>query len=232
MELNVKEIQKEFPNTHEHLTEMLDRARNWNNEKAVKARLPNHQEIIKTIINYANYLEENNIDPHKITFVGIERGGRLPALLLKAITGAREIRGLSINQSGVKLNEEELQKIIDEAKNSGHHLLFIDTATEDGRQEYIIRTAMRKYGLKKGVHWGLALPNQNEPGNLNLESPTIEDLSKRIDDDKESLGFTKNDVDIIPLIESGRPSKRWKLLRRIANVTKDLGGPIKDKLNR
>ncbi len=83
-------------------------------------------------------------DAHKvglgqIVLVSIDRGGRLPCLILMRALGLNEMYSLKVDQGGRQLDEDKLVEFVAKRTLRGKHVLFVDSTVDSGRQIGVLK---------------------------------------------------------------------------------------------
>lgn len=96
--------------------------------------------IRKTILQY---LDSQGIRFEDILLVGIDRGGRIPALLTREALGVNRVLFLKVDQGGGgvggRLDETRLARFGGHHSFRGKYLVFIDSTVDSGRQIQILK---------------------------------------------------------------------------------------------
>ncbi|MDZ4221541.1 MAG: hypothetical protein U1C18_01555, partial [Patescibacteria group bacterium] len=66
--------------------------------------------------------------------VSIDRGGRLPCLILMRALGLTEMHSLKVDQGGGQLDEDKLEEFAKNGTLKQKHVLFVDSTVDSGRQ--------------------------------------------------------------------------------------------------
>jgi hypoxanthine phosphoribosyltransferase len=80
---------------------------------------------------------ESSIDDAVV--VGVDRGGRLPAIILGRALNHSAVYFLKVDQGGGQLDTERLEQFIFEGTLRGKHVLFVDSTVDSGRQIEVLR---------------------------------------------------------------------------------------------
>ncbi len=75
----------------------------------------------------------------QIVLVSIDRGGRLPCLILMRALGLTEMYSLKVDQSGNQLDEDKLEEFATKGTLRGKHVLFVDSTVDSGRQIRVLK---------------------------------------------------------------------------------------------
>lgn len=71
--------------------------------------------------------------------VGVDRGGRLPAIILSRALSHSAAFFLKVDQGGGQLDTEKLDQFISDGTFRNKHVLFVDSTVDSGRQIEVIR---------------------------------------------------------------------------------------------
>ena len=97
--------------------------------------------LYKTVITY---LEKNyNVGLGAVVLVSIDRGGRIPCLVLQHALGLPSMESLKVDQGSGRLDEDKLREFEHKGVLRGKHVLFVDSTVDSGRQ---IRVLERYFG--------------------------------------------------------------------------------------
>ncbi|MBI4434242.1 hypothetical protein HY635_00255 [Candidatus Uhrbacteria bacterium] len=69
-----------------------------------------------------------------IVLVSVDRGGRIPCLVLQRALGMASMETLKVDQGGGQLDEDRLREFVDRGTLRGKHALFVDSTVDSGRQ--------------------------------------------------------------------------------------------------
>jgi len=69
-----------------------------------------------------------------IVLVSVDRGGRIPCLVLQRALGLPRMETLKVDQGGGALDEDRLREFTDRGTLRGKHALFVDSTVDSGRQ--------------------------------------------------------------------------------------------------
>lgn len=96
--------------------------------------------------------------------VGIDRGGRLPAIILTRALNHSETFFLKVDQSGGELDVDRLEQFVTENTFRDKHVLFVDSTVDSGRQIEVLRRYFddTKWQEKLGYqNWNIVGSNEN-----------------------------------------------------------------------
>ncbi|MCX6744286.1 MAG: hypothetical protein NTX82_02055 [Candidatus Parcubacteria bacterium] len=100
----------------------------------------------------------------QIVIVGIDRGGRLPAIILGRALNHSKVFFLKVDQGGRGLDVDQLNHFVHEATFYKKHILFVDSTVDSGRQIRALRGYFdqqewqQKLGFKS---WSIVGSNEN-----------------------------------------------------------------------
>ena len=83
--------------------------------------------------------KEYNVSLDDAVIVGVDRGGRLPAIILSRALNHSAVFFLKVDQSGGQLDAEKLEQFVSDGTFRGKHVLFVDSTVDSGRQIEVIR---------------------------------------------------------------------------------------------
>ncbi len=70
----------------------------------------------------------------KVVLVSIDRGGRIPCLLLQTALGLPFMETLKVDQGGGRLDEDKIRQFEEQGMFRDKHILFVDSTVDSGRQ--------------------------------------------------------------------------------------------------
>jgi hypoxanthine phosphoribosyltransferase len=73
-----------------------------------------------------------------VVLVAVDRGGRLPCLVLMRALGLPTMQSLKVDQGGGQLDEDRFHEFIEAGALRGKHVLFVDSTVDSGRQIRVI----------------------------------------------------------------------------------------------
>ena len=112
-----------------------------------------------------NHLAENGVTLDDTVVVGIDRGGRIPALIMREALGIPVVRFLKIDQGSRSLDDEALEKFIRLGTFNGKHVMFVDSTVDSGRQIAAIETYFDNQEYAQRIcHIGWSVIGSNEDG--------------------------------------------------------------------
>ena len=86
-----------------------------------------------------NLAKEFNVSLDDAVIVGVDRGGRLPAIILSRVLNHSAIYFLKVDQGSEQLDIERLEQFASEGTFRDKHVLFVDSTVDSGRQIRVLR---------------------------------------------------------------------------------------------
>ncbi|MCX6739659.1 MAG: hypothetical protein NTZ49_00330 [Candidatus Parcubacteria bacterium] len=108
--------------------------------------------------------KEHAVSLKQTVIVGIDRGGRLPAIILGRALNHSKVFFLKVDQGGRGLDVDQLNHFVHEATFYKKHVLFVDSTVDSGRQIRALRGYFdqqewqQKLGFKS---WSIVGSNEN-----------------------------------------------------------------------
>ncbi|MBU1681863.1 phosphoribosyltransferase, partial [Candidatus Micrarchaeota archaeon] len=161
------------------------------------------------------HLAECGVTLDDAVVVGIDRGGRIPAIIMKEALGLSVVRFLKVDQGSRRIDEDGLEKFIRLGTFNGKHVMFVDSTVDSGRQIRALENYFDDRGYAQRIgHTGWSVVGSNEDGetlnhHLNINWGLNPDES--FEDDPLLLGvdYTPNSHTRI----QGAPSKCAREIR-------------------
>jgi len=112
-----------------------------------------------------NHLARNGISLDDVAIVGIDRGGRVPTLVMKEVLGQSLAYFLKVDQGGQVIDEDRFEDLIRRGAFKGKYLVFVDSTVDSGRQIKALRPYFDnpEWSEKTG-HTGWVVVGSNEHG--------------------------------------------------------------------
>lgn len=82
---------------------------------------------------------DHKVGLEQTVLVSIDRGGRLPCLILMRALGLTEMYSLKVDQGGSQLDEDKLEEFAMKGTLQGKHVLFVDSTVDSGRQIRVLK---------------------------------------------------------------------------------------------
>lgn len=101
------------------------------------ARSVPYHALLTVVREYLTKEHEVSLDDTVV--VGVDRGGRLPAIILSRALNHSEVFFLKVDQGGGQLDAERLEKFASDGTFRGKHVLFVDSTVDSGRQIEVLR---------------------------------------------------------------------------------------------
>jgi len=148
-----------------------------------------YSQIRKDILGY---LSCEGVNPEDAVIVGIDRGGRVPALVVKEALGHHVAYFLKVDQGGGAISEERLDDMARRGALKGKRVLFIDSTVDSGRQISALEPYFDDAGWKEKLgHTGWVVVGSNENGETLSNHLNINwgvDPDKTFEDDPLLMG--------------------------------------------
>jgi len=87
----------------------------------------------------AALLKKENINPKDVIFVGVDRGGRIPTLLLRKALGIKDVQFLRLGRGEVSPFFHYILNMAKKGKWKGKVVLFVDSTAKTGHQRQQIK---------------------------------------------------------------------------------------------
>jgi hypoxanthine phosphoribosyltransferase len=106
------------------------------------------------------FVEENNASIDDVVVVGIDRGGRIPAMIMKEALGKSRAYFLKVDQGGGRLDMGRLMAMAQAGDFENKYVLFVDSTVDSGRQIKVLERILAAQDTNwKG--WGIAGSNDD-----------------------------------------------------------------------
>lgn len=86
--------------------------------------------------------EDFGVALEETVLVSVDRGGRIPCLVLMRALGRTTMQSLKVDQGGGQLDEDRLRECSDSGAFRGKHVLFVDSTVDSGRQIHVLERYM------------------------------------------------------------------------------------------
>ena len=83
--------------------------------------------------------KEYKVSLDDVVIVGVDRGGRLPAIILSRALNHSAVFFLKVDQGGGQLDVEKLEQFVSDGTFRNKHVLFVDSTVDSGRQIEVLR---------------------------------------------------------------------------------------------
>jgi hypoxanthine phosphoribosyltransferase len=113
------------------------------------------------------FIESQGCTLDEAVLVGVDRGGRLPSLVMREALGKSEGDTLKVDQSGgsyAGLDTDRLNEMIRNGILKDRFVLFVDSTVDSGRQIQVLRSFFDSEEWKSRIGhkgWGIAGSNEN-----------------------------------------------------------------------
>jgi hypoxanthine phosphoribosyltransferase len=183
-------------------------------ERIVRA-VPYHGLYMATL----GHLKKMGTTLSDTVLVSVDRGGRIPCIILQRALGLASMQSLKVNQgsNGDDLDEDRLQEFVAKGTLAGKHVLFVDSTVDSGRQI----NALQRYF--DDPHWTSRLDHRswsiigsNEEGEN--KAPNHQDINWGVDPDStfedkpELMGIDYAPGSLTKVVEC--PSETSEAIRR------------------
>jgi hypoxanthine phosphoribosyltransferase len=125
------------------------------------------QRIVRAVPYYEihnaikEHLHSKNLGFEDAVIVGVDRGGRIPARILREATGHDRAYFLKVDQGGRSVSPD-LERLISDGTLKGKYIIFVDSTVDSGRQ---INALIPHFsGTKRIGHLGWVVVGSNEYG--------------------------------------------------------------------
>lgn len=85
---------------------------------------------------------DHGVGLEDVVLVAIDRGGRIPCLVLMRALGLPTMQSLKVDQGGGQLDEDQLRALSDTGAFRGKHVLLVDSTVDSGRQIRVLERYM------------------------------------------------------------------------------------------
>ncbi|MDO8463475.1 MAG: hypothetical protein Q7S96_04380 [bacterium] len=88
--------------------------------------------LYQTVVKHLRRAHKVGLE--QTVLVSVDRGGRLPCIILQRALGLTEMHSIKVDQSGGRLDEDKLGELAKQGVLRGKHVLFVDSTVDSGRQ--------------------------------------------------------------------------------------------------
>lgn len=108
---------------------------------------------------------DHGVGLEDVLLVAIDRGGRIPCLVLMRALGLPAMQSLKVDQGGERLDEDRLREFANTDALRGKHVLFVDSTVDSGRQIRVLERYLEdpKWRSRLG-HRSWSVIGSNEMG--------------------------------------------------------------------
>lgn len=132
------------------------------------ARAVPYHELLTTVRDHLQ--SEYGVSHQDVVLVGVDRGGRLPAIILSKALANSDLHFLKVDQGDGLLDEDRLVQFVQDQTFQGKHVLFVDSTVDSGRQiralsEYFdhedwhAQLGFQSWSVVGSNEYGQSLPN-------------------------------------------------------------------------
>ena len=103
-------------------------------------------------------------DINNAVVVGVDRGGRLPAIIMGRALNHQQVFYLKVDQGGGQLDLDRLEEFAKDGIFQGKHVLFVDSTVDSGRQIEVLRRYFDDSGWQSKLgfqSWSIVGSNEN-----------------------------------------------------------------------
>lgn len=162
------------------------------------------------------HLRENySIELDYVVLVSVDRGGRIPCIVLQHALGLPYMETLKVDQGGGQLDEDKLREFVRKGTLNGMHILFVDSTVDSGRQIRVLEKYFddqdwkTKFGHKS---WSVVGSNEYaEDLDHHFNVNWGVDPDRTFEDDPELMGIDYGSSHI-KVVE--KPSEASKAIRK------------------
>lgn len=125
------------------------------------ARAVPYHGLYKSVTNHLQ--KQFGVGLDKVVLVSIDRGGRIPCLLLQTALGLPSMETLKVDQGGGRLDEDMLRHFEEQGTLRNKHVLFVDSTVDSGRQIRVLERYFDDASWKtKLAHMSWSIVGSNE----------------------------------------------------------------------
>jgi len=161
--------------------------------------------------------KEYKISLKETAIVGVDRGGRLPAIILSYALDCDVTDFLKVDQGRRQLDEERLEEFSATGKLRGKHVLFVDSTVDSGRQIEVLRHYFDNSEWQEKLgHRSWSIVGSNEDGECLYKHLNINwgvDPDQTFEDDPRLMGVDYAPGSNVKVVEV--PSKISMKIRQV-----------------
>ena len=167
-------------------------------------------------------VREHLATAHKVSLedavlVGVDRGGRLPAIILGRALDCKDVFFLKVDQGGKALDEEHLSEFAAAGSFRGKHVLFVDSTVDSGRQIQVLREYFDNEQWRQNLgHRSWSIVGSNENGKCLYKHLDVNwgvDPDETFEDNPLLMGVDYAPGCLTKVVE--KPSKTSRKIRKI-----------------
>ncbi len=125
------------------------------------------------------FVEQNGATLDDVVLVGIDRGGRVPTLIMKHALGKHIAYFVKVDQGSTQLDYQALKRLMGEGVLRDKFVVFVDSTVDSGRQIEALKHAMNQAQSSGCKGWGVVGSNEN-----GLDLPYHKNTDWGLDPDK------------------------------------------------
>lgn len=163
----------------------------------------------------AHLEKDHNVGLDAVVLVSIDRGGRIPCLVLQHALGLTSMDSLKVDQGGGQLDEDKLRTFERKGVLRDKHVLFVDSTVDSGRQIRVLERYFENDSWKSKLghrSWSIVGSNeyaQNLSHHRNINWGV--DPDSTFEDDPDLMGVDYASGSHAKVVE--RPSEASKAIR-------------------
>lgn len=136
---------------------------------------------------------DHGVGLEDVVLVAIDRGGRIPCLVLMRALGLPTMQSLKVDQGGGQLDEDRLRALSDTDAFRGKHVLLVDSTVDSGRQIRVLERYFEDASWRSRLgHRSWSVIGSNEMGRDLLHHRNISwgvDPDRTFEDRPELMGI-------------------------------------------
>lgn len=160
--------------------------------------------------------KDHNVELDTVVLVSVDRGGRIPCLVLQHALGFTSMESLKVDQSGGQLDEDKLCEFERKSILRGKHVLFVDSTVDSGRQIRVIERYFENESWKLRLgHRSWSVVGSNEYAQNLLHHHNINwgvDPDNTFEDEPDLMGVDYAPGTFSKVVEC--PSEASRAIRR------------------
>ncbi len=178
------------------------------------ARAIPYHELYQSVVKHLRCDFKTCID--NIVLVSVDRGGRIPCIILQRALNLESMYSLKVDQGGRGLDEDRLCKFATNGTLAGKHVLFVDSTVDSGRQVRALTPYFESGDWKRKLaHESWSVIGSNEYGQNLDHHQNINwgvDPDQTFEDDPKLMGIDYAPGDHTKVVEC--PSETSQAIRK------------------
>lgn len=193
---------------------------------AILAAVGDLERIVRAIPYYGLYADvteylraEHSAELKDIVLVAVDRGGRLPCIILMHALGLSSMETLKVDQASGdtgRLDEDRLCEFVERGVFQNKHVLFVDSTVDSGRQIRVLQRYFEDSEWKKRLgHRSWSVVGSNEDGEHLEHHHNVNwgvDPDDTFEDDPNLMGIDYAPGSFIRVVD--RPSETSEAIRK------------------